>query len=602
MTKSFGVELVNGKRSDQLLAAACAPLKPEQRKLAEGITLTLHSRHVGIPPELAVGLARVFTEATLQPAAYPAPWQEVGHRLQETVRDLVMGGSRDGERRMQTGIALRWNAAMSYIILRLAAPLVSAGCGEVGKMYLFCADENEGIAVGEGDYQAHVAALTAAIEQLCKARGSAAEAEVQQGRDVVEYDLFWQERAMMLAGMTQDRPSVTALSGGGAEHRALPAASAPALAMFVNLRPEMPHREQESPRLIELAKRRHLYDRRARDAGASGVYVTRSPEEMHRMLLSELQHPRLARYDRLFNSGYFAIERPPKPVQVRDIAIAGILPGTASEEPVTGFVKTCWFEFLMRFSQLLQRSGLNKSELRWIEGDTLWRMHPKSLLTGTAPRLPASFDQRRLQAYRNFFLMKMGWLPGYLDERAYYETLRLDERADSTQSPEVAEWVRAAWSVQRESARWAQQERAGRNSARQPERGRGDGFLQSKWALEKFAFVHVMLFLPAPLQSGGAVGRQMDEEKAREIWAAYQAMLGRRHRSLTVSITWLPSSMGHGDAGQHAGPAWGGKAWGVSSKRLRGSLLFEEDTGIVAMAGRLIETWESMLTEELHRA
>lgn len=60
--------------------------------------------------------------------------------------------------------------------------------------------------------------------------------------------------------------------------------------------------------------------------------------------------------------------------------------------------------------------------------------------------------------------------------------------------------------------------------------------------------------------------------------------------------------MGHGDAGQHAGPAWGGKAWGVSSKRLRGSLLFEEDTGIVAMAGRLIETWESMLTEELHRA
>lgn len=45
---------------------------------------------------------------------------------------------------MQTGIALRWNAAMSYIILRLAAPLVSAGCGEVGKMYLFCADENRG--------------------------------------------------------------------------------------------------------------------------------------------------------------------------------------------------------------------------------------------------------------------------------------------------------------------------------------------------------------------------------------------------------------------------------------------------------------------------
>ncbi len=568
--RSFQTRLV--KRKDwthwvaELPSDAAAVNASPENKIGVAIISSLHNRHIGITPQLAQKLAKTLVKSA-RLEDYPEPWSHVTHRLYNALLELYDLSDDQTYSLDQKQILLRLQASPSYVIFRLAAPLINDACAQVGHSYLFCEDDDPEIEdVSPEEYDVYATNLERAIIRLA------------QDNQSEKQNLFWQERAMMLSSLTQNRPKTllqTTHSDTTAGHWTLPKANPPDFGLFMRLRPEVNNRDEQSTRHFQLWSQPQLREKRLFDAGVDGVYVTRRAEDLHRMLVSEMLQPDLVQLDRMVNSGYWATKRPPKPIRLRDMLIVGLSPGAVSLQPSGIFVKTCWFEFLMHFSRLLQLNNLHNSELRWVEGDRYGRSHIKSLLMKEISDISLATNDENSQTYRHNFLMKLGWLPSYLDKHAYF---------DGQPQENVQKWVEEVWSSQKENVHWEKQKPSSSYRRTKPFLDQQETFTQKQWQLDQFNFIHAMLFLPAAL-----LPQKIDEGIVDDSHIQFRKLLDlQRMGRASLSITWVPDKVNETE-------------WHFSGFNRRNTPLSYAAVDLNKIAGNLIDTWLMNITREMKR-
>mgnify|MGYP001493783996 CR=1 FL=1 len=493
--------------------------KPLELALMASIVESLHAKHIGIPPRVAGGLANVLLQPTLHPANYPVPWRHVAGALAEA-RDDTFDGLQT--RLQQSTRNLRLDGSVPYTIFQIAAPVIERACRRLGRVVLFSQDA-EASAMSLSDYADYTDSIIAEVVKL---------AMYDPKGDLV---LFWQERAMAIVDMTAAKPS-RELS-----KTALPQADPHELGLFRRLRSDSDGDQRKAPDFLLSQRPRAWDDRRRRDAGVDGVKITRRPEDIQYRLLSERIYPDIIQLDRILNSGYWILNRPPKPMEIRDLLVVGIHPGPASgftSSPRDSFIKATWFEFACYIARILQTERMAQTELRWIDGDAGGRWRALSLRLSNLPDISAT--TRTFAGYRNVFRLRSGWLPHLFDRRAHYQTLP-SYASDAENSMNPFDWARPVWLEQRESAAWLPQQASVRFA--------GDhhvpvatAFTDKSIEMQRFFHIHLMLLLPEQLRPTD--GKRTDPSANQN---ALKHLFHMDAPGRSVSITWIPRDLVKGE-------------------------------------------------------
>ncbi len=520
MEHALQVQLLAPSIWQPLTEAAFAGLDAQERLLAQATITTFHNRHVGITPGLAATLAPVLLDPAQQIRA-PAPWNAVITRLLDELlaTDNAEGTLARARQRPRFGLLLSANP--SYSALRIMLPIVLEACRQLGRCYLFCADEVPET-VTSAAYTAYADALADQIRQMATQRDA-------------QFQLFWQERSITLSSLSRQS------SQAGSSTSSLAEMDPTALRLLLQLNPTLAIEQQAKklPRLVTPLNRQRSLTRK--EGGVDGIRVTRRMDDINNILMSEFMNPDLLLADRILNTGYLAIERPPERVKLRDVLIAALMPADVQPGLTVDFLKACWFDCLMQLSVLLRQHKLHRSEFRWIEGDAFDRVRPEVFLLENMPIFDVALEEQANAGYRNEFLKALHWLPSYLDTRGPFqplaELLGNDFAAQTgpplldhatTRAEQLQRWLAAAWSRQDESREW-QSKQAAPSHQRQPRK--------NQLPVGEFAYIHVMLFLPANQRNGQFQG--------------FSARSGQLARLLHldsgphqhVSITWVPEQL-----------------------------------------------------------
>lgn len=531
--KNIHVRLVSKETWTTLTNSLFHSLSLNTRRAARSILRTMHNRHIGITPELAAQLAPHILEPTAALQA-EAPW---GHVLARLTGELDPRQQQQSASR-QHGFGLLFSAIPPYSVIRVAMPIVEEACRRIGWCCLFCEDEIDGIS--EEDYRRYSANLSAEIERMAT-------------REDDFFQIFWKERALTLAGYSR-RPGMWGEPGTG-----LPETDPSASGLMLRLKPRVtmpkPLSQQPQPMTSPL---KHKESLKSREGGFSGIRVTRQPEEMENILMSEFMNPPLLLADRLVNSGYLALKRRPRHERLRDVLIAGLMPHEVRPKLNADFIKACWFDFITRIGLMLARHRLIRSEFRWLEGDAFGRSRNCNFLLEDLPIPGPPVELEPTPAFRRGFLVALGWFPSFLDTLGGFDPVP-DLAAGAGETDPVMRWAYSAW--------------------------KGQKLRQKKEVnVDEFAFVHIMLFLPA--------GKRIDTHTPS------QARLRQLYRGLdigmdpgrSVSITWVPEVLEDS------------KKWAVDRQKKRDSLLFPTPhPGLTweEIAGRLEQTWLQHVIEEI---
>ena len=614
------VQLVAPRVWEPLVAEAFGSLTgrgPQHVRLAETILWTFHNRHVGITPWLVAQLVPVLLEPRL--AATPAGgsagergWQIVLRRLVQEITPPNRGGISVAQ--YHGGIAL--GASQTYTLMKVLMPLILAACAEIGQNCLFAGDD-VGTSVTPQSYLLYMQQLATAILQ----RASKVPAPDDETGELAR-DPFWYEPASTLSGLVRGGAQAAGRS------RALPVADPIDLGLLLRLRPRLTDSAWARKRRLSMPTS-PTPGRRRREEGYVGIHITHRDEDLPAMLLSELIMPKLVRLDRLLNSGFFALERKPRRQRVRDVLIVGMLPPALAGRAGGDFVKASWVDCQLRLSTLLRQHRLLKSELRWIEGDAFDRFRATAFRLDDIPLTdPTDAAIELNQARREGLLNAMRWLPNYVDERAHYSAAgrtsldapypadtddpavngaadhapagRVNGRVNGTAHDALLiepagrsvlpDWVFSSWRAQQPRGRHAEytaRYQARGQATRNGRRSSGQGAAADESPVDSFAYVHVMLFLPASLRPGARAGL----DGAGALIGELRARLGMGARpDRHVSITWVPEDLGSPTD------------WTVDTRRRVGlSLVDADDTDLDEdeLAGRLVTTWLLQITEEL---
>jgi hypothetical protein len=488
------------------------------RQLTEALIAAFHDRHAGITPALAAGLAYLLLEPTAQQQVR-RPWQAVIARLRRELRRAAPEQPLDGRgAERQRGFLLR--DAPSYTVLRLALPLVARACREVGRALLFCADQLPD-GVGKGSYEAYATDLHQALFDLAACDEQARAAGTPDDDDAP----FWAEVALTLAGRsllgTPEDPAPP-----------LPEVEPLALAWLLRLRPdpEPPLESAAQPRVM-LTPLKRQKSRRLQEGGISGYRLTRRLEDLDEIVLSELLYPDTIFYDRILNSGYLVVERPPRHQKRRDVLTVGMLPPGVERLPAAGMLKACWFDCVWRFAVFLRGQQLTRSEIRWIEGGGAELARSASYLLGELPAVAA--DTGPGEGERWMFLRSLRWVPSFLNQRGRPTLLRLAPEGSPAGGPgdlplPELPWLRAAWQAQREN-------QSVEPGARPPSRPRS-------WpeVVAEFAHTHLLVCLPASLLDSFRA-RQEERVAALRLHRRLQAQFRFAAGAGTyLSLTFVP--------------------------------------------------------------
>lgn len=472
-------------------------------RIAEAVIATLHSRHVGITPAAAVGLARLLVGEQAQSRA-GAIWDAVTARLRRELQRTLAAKPKSLARQPGVAAGFVLREAPTYTVLRLALPLFAAACAQVGRSLLACADEPLA-GVDRAAYTSYQHDLHEVVESI-------SQSDYQGGPD--PYALFWIEIALTYASNAM-KPTINR------EAPALPGSDPLALGWMLRLKPDpapLLH-EHNRPRVVTTPLKRQR-SRRLNEGGVTGYKLTRRIEDFSGIVQTELINPELIFLDRVLNAGYLTIERPPRHQKRRHVLVVGMLPPETQHLPLAGLAKACWFDCMWRFSVFLRSQELYRSEIRWIEGDRPDRARSASYMLQDLPIL--AHDETFNDGDRWMFLKALRWVPSFLNWRD--RPVRLPLAAPSgvrDLGPDYARWCRAAWAVQRDNARHDMQ----------------SGGTPRPWgeAIEEFAHVHLMVFLPATAQAAD------DSAEAHQAWrrliSHFAAGLGV---DVHTSVTWIP--------------------------------------------------------------
>jgi len=565
VTRELGVKLVSPKVWRPLVEKRFGALTPQEQRFARSVVATMHNRHVGLTPELAAGLVRLLLDPNAQMQVGGA-WSAVHKRLAD---ELLIGKEGSNLARLpasKRGLGLLLGSVPTYSIIRLAMPIVEEACRRIGHCYLFCGDKVK-FSVPKDEYDAYAKELTGAIIQLARDSDD-------------RLKLFWQDRALALASLSHSSVFF------GQTSAALPEVEPSALDLLLHLKPDISpskRRAQHSLRLTIASG--HRRNPRLKEGGIEGIRVSRRIEDMDSMLLSEYTYPEIIRLDRLVNTGFLALQRESRDQRMRDVLIAALMPGQVRARLSADLVKACWFDCVMRLSPILCRYRLYQSEFRWIEGDTFDRARTCTFLLQDMPAFHTTSENRPSKAYRRAFLTSLHWLPAYLDTRACFNSLadcneRIKSDLDTSDIARLRDWAYCAWADQKDHVHWAQRgDRASR-------RGRA----ASNWLrTDEFAYVHVMLFLPARERGKGSQGAPTS------LGQLYAGLGLGNQPGRNVSITWVPSRIAS-DQTENS------EAWAFDAHLRLDPLLFRSpQSDGREIAGRLVQAWFDQWIKEMGR-
>ncbi len=421
---------------------ALRELEPVQRDYAQALLELAHSRHIGITAELVAAIVPhlLAPHSRFQP---DNPWYNTFARLRRELSDRDHGAART------FGLVLQANP--SWVVLRLVLPLIQRVLKQQHRCFLFC-EEDVFILRDADDYRAYTHAQSALLAALPE------QADAQ-------LDHFWAERAITLATLTSRLASSTAES--------LPDPEPLATGMLLRLapNPQPPRRPARNLRLMPSRNRRHRRSRE-KEGGFDGIHLTRRPEDLDGILLSEFTQPDFLRTDRLLNTGYFALERVPKRELLRDVCVVALVPPQLAGRATTDFAKACFFDFMARLTLRLRQARLTQSAFQLIEGDSHQRLSRASFPLERIPELEAVADGEADAAWRRELTVAFRAVPNLLepDEKLGH----LPPRPALAQVTEAAlDWATHAW----------------RHTL---QRGRAENNAPSS-----FAYLHLLLFLPA---------------------------------------------------------------------------------------------------------
>jgi len=511
------VELVAPSIWEQMQESVYAGLTSSLKNSAQAILTALQNRHIGITPALAAELAQLLEH---QPGSRTSSgcWDAVIKRLLEE-----SGAPRRAVAILPARVPL-------YILLRLAGPVIQAACQRLHACTLFCRDEISNSATAEA-YQHYAQQLESEIHGLA--------ANTDTKTDPLQ--TFWKEQALTLTSYSRRAPL------WGCTAPRLAEIFPPALSLLLGVNPKLTGADSLAihPR-TRVTPLKNLEIQRMTEGGFSGIHISRRLEDMGDILLSEFLNPPAVLADRLINNGYLTLQRETKLEQLRDVLIVGLLPAGIEPAPSADFIKACWFDFIARFGFLLYRSRLLRSEFRWLEGDALGRVSSCQFLLKELPALDIPVAGDLTPVFRREFLAALGWLPQFLDTRRpfekvpqYHATTPQLKVAGELDTASQRQWAYSAWRSQRENILWGMQDpvNAIGNTPRDHEK---------RLAIETYAYLHIMLFLPAakrkaekgetisaatrlgPLYSGLGIGQSQ--------------IAGSGHR-YSASITWVPETI-----------------------------------------------------------
>lgn len=557
MEKMFEIKLVKPGIWQPAVRDAFSGLAPQMKSTAHSVLRIMHNRHIGITPQLAAELARLIIDAYASRQGQSA-WHDVLKRLQEETSDP----------QFSFGIIL--STLPAYSVNRLAMPIVEEACQRIGRCCLFCQDniDNE---VTREDYDRYSRELENEIRRTAAGKSD-------------YFQLFWVDRALALASYSRQAGfREPAVSG-------LPETDPAALGLLLRLNPGLSHTmplASQSRRLTDPLKHREAS--RLKEGGFSGIQITRRPEDMEDILLSEFVNPRVVLADRLLNNGFLALRRQTRREQLRDVLIAGIMPDELKPKLSADFIKACWFDFLRRFGNMLAQSGHKRSEFRWLEGNRLGQVRSCYFLLQDLPDWQGPLKNHHDSSFRKEFLISLGWLPQYLDTRYRFQPvprytpgpgqLHTNAEIGAKQELESAkQWAFSVWRTQKENLQWIIHE---------PDQVNPGETREKLLNIEAFAVVHLMLFLPARQRHQGK-----GVSSAARLGSFYSGFGIANVPGHNVSITWVPQQIKNS------------REWAFDCRGKGDSLIFSREksggkSSSHLIAGRLEEVWRNQLIKEL---
>ncbi|MCC7368099.1 MAG: hypothetical protein IT306_06745 [Chloroflexi bacterium] len=620
--------------------AMLAPHGPAAARLAETVLWTLHNRHVGITPWLVSQLVPLLldprTSARGGASGGERGWQVVLRRLVQEITPPARDGPRAGQ--YHGGIAL--GASGTYTVLKVLTPLILAACAEIGQNCLFAADD-AGTSVSPEAYTRYMQELATAILD----RASKVPAPDPETGELPR-DPFWFEPAATLAGLVR-----RGTDGSGS--RALPSSDPVELGLLLRLRPRLTdsawarRRQLPTPTAPTGGQRRreagyvgiHL-THRDEDLPAMLLSEMMMPRAIRLDRLLNTGYYALERKPRRQRVRDVLV------VGMLPPSLAGRAGGDLVKASWVDFALR--LSTLLRQHQLL-KSELRWLEGDAFERFRACTFGLEDIPLSDAADDPVQLSQGR----REGLLNAMRWLPGYVDERAHFQGdtpmpprgASVDERGqlqgdsplphtgisatrrggaaemmsakpvfaprsggtggeghpgipdpddillESTGRSLVPEWVVQCWRAQQPRGGHASYTVRGSGRATHQRNGRRPhpGAPADAAPVESFAYVHVMLFLPAAMRPRDGLGL----DSARTVIRELRARLGMGARAdRQVSVTWTPDDLS--DAG----------GWTVDTRRRVGVRLADEDAPPDTLdehelAGRLVTTWLTGVTEDL---
>lgn len=566
-------------------------LSPRE-SLISAVLNTFHDRHVGITPMQAAGLAEILQNPLLQSKASD-PWAAGLHRLQKSFQ------TGENPRDDWLGAGLLLAADPVYTIFRLALPWIERAVAALQESWVFCAEDID---------NAHTIDLRRYLDYSSRLTSKAVELAQREGGQL---DLFWQDRANTLVNLSRNLGEVPLSVSAEASRKALqpvrglPEPEQAALAFFYRLT-DLPEELTQYKNLkrshipIQLLKTRHR-----REGGMAGLRVSHSLDEIDQMTSSELVNPPAILVDRILNTGFLTFEREPRRQRMRDVLVVAILPYDVTHQTQQGgrtsqagdLLKACWFNCMTALGKILLLNRLQISEFRMIEGDAFGRMRASAYrlewmtnqIDGQLNLLQAGSSTANL--FRQKFLNNLRWMPALLDRRRAHQTVlshgshpsRADDRLSS-----LSKWIGSAWRSQKDLASWS-------GSNHQYAVGEPDKMADAHLALERYVYVHIMVFLPALLRNQSASQDGESGGRSQAPLANLTSVLGiGRIPGRNLSVTWAPARIEA--ASGRTTDSWAFSARGRSDVHV---FLPGQSVEVCTVAERLEQLWIDQILREV---
>jgi hypothetical protein len=487
--------------------AALNNLTPQIQFYARALLTEFHNRHIGIPPRLAAGLARILLDPEALAKA-GSPWQEFLNRLVYEL-SLNAGNSKAAPARPLGALqGVSFSAAPAYTIRRIVMPLVNRTCWVRGETLLYSEDEQIPNTVAAGYLREYENNMLETLRKLAN-----------QHSEDHSLDLFWKECAFTLAHYSNS-PSA---------EQTLPAPD-PLAAGFLLRLDDLPTSTKEYQHLDRIHFRRYKHHtRQRREEGLAGIVQTRSLDDLQRILIGEFVNPEPLLIDRILNTGYLVNERLPKREKLRDAIFIGLLPPNPQGRPAVDFLRSCWLNSMAVMYQALVKNYLHDSLILWVEGAAFDRFHV-SVFSVAEMRIfldrHARISPQQSSAYRAGFLQFTHWLPGFIDARKAGEYLPLNG-----QKRDAPEWVSQVWRSEFHQKR-ARVTPSGRGQPRQTVEmvGRLDHLVA------QFAYAHIMTFLSTAYGPAGQSVEEQDPTGPAQRLAGIFDVAG--HKGCYPSVHW----------------------------------------------------------------